>query len=505
MSLHKNCITLKNAYCKNIISGGVRDLKSWEGSSKAEACQNRCNKGKLLTRGGEYQKLDYNCGGSFIYKKNGKSRCYHCGDIKGEIRLNSATNNLQMCIPPECDEKIKPDQCNWDMLSDDYKSQYTLKTSCTWNDLSDDKRKTANDAAKEGMITPNMCTWNNLSQDKRNAANNAAKEGMILPNQCNWEDLSDVKKTTANDAAKRTCSWQNLSLDKKNAANDAAKRGMILPNQCNWEDLSDEKKTTANDAAKRTCSWQNLSLDKKIAENKRQLEGMIVPLQCEWNMLADHNKEAAKDILKGEGMITRDMCNWNDLDLNKKNAANVRARDGMVTYDQCRCNLDNLPSRDLQQIQTSARLMCEWNNLPLSVKKREEERIKAGMINPQDCKWDNLPSNIQNGYVQKNTCRYQDLSAAERGNCKMSDIPCIQGNLVKHAWRWHFRCGKSYGSAKCPRYKNGDPAYCNKDGFCGSEPTGSNAEYKSDDSMCAQMYDGCALKCCENSTCKTKG
>jgi len=114
MSLDKNCIKLKNAYCKNII-GGVKDLKPWEGSSKAEACQNRCNKGKLLTRGGEYQKLDYNCGGSFIYKKNGKSRCYHC-DNKGEIRLNSAMNNLQLCktaytnyiknYHPEGDEKI---------------------------------------------------------------------------------------------------------------------------------------------------------------------------------------------------------------------------------------------------------------------------------------------------------------------------------------------------------------------------------------------------------------
>jgi len=176
MVTERNCIKLKNAYCKNII-GGVKDLKPWEGSSKAEACQNRCNKGKLLTRGGEYQKLDYNCGGSFIYKKNGKSRCYHCNN-KGEIRLSSATNNLQLCktaytnyiknYHPEGDEKITPDKCNWGMLSDDYKSQYTLKTSCTWNDLSEAKKTSAKEILKEdGFISRPNCRYEDLSIAER--------------------------------------------------------------------------------------------------------------------------------------------------------------------------------------------------------------------------------------------------------------------------------------------------------------------------------------------------
>jgi len=223
-----DCITIDNAYCNK--PKGIRDLKRKEGATKTEACRNRCNKGKLLENG-EYQDLDYNCRGSFIYRtKEGKKRCYHC-DNKGEIGFNSATSGLQLCdtaytnyitnYSPGRQDMIKPDQCNWDMLSDDYKSQYTLKNNCTWGDLSDEKKATANQNANAGMIIQDNCNWDMLSDEKKATANQNAKRGMIMPNQCNWD---------------------NLSEDKRTAANDIAKEGMIIPNNCTWANLSEEEK-----------------------------------------------------------------------------------------------------------------------------------------------------------------------------------------------------------------------------------------------------------------------
>ena len=188
MATERNCITIfkNNAYCKK--PAKIKDLKRWEGSTFRDACQNRCNKGKLLASGGEYQNLEYDCGGSFIYNtKKGKERCYHC-DNKGDIKINSAMNNLQLCdtaytnyittYHPGRQDMIKPDQCNWDMLSDDYKSQYTLKNNCTWDNLSETKRKTANDIATQGMITPDQCNWDNLSEVKRKTVNDTATVSM---------------------------------------------------------------------------------------------------------------------------------------------------------------------------------------------------------------------------------------------------------------------------------------------------------------------------------------
>ena len=147
--------------------------------------------------GGEYQNLEYDCGGSFIYNTNkGKERCYHC-DNKGDIKINSAMNNLQLCdtaytnyittYHPGRQDMIKPDQCNWDMLSDDYKSQYTLKNNCTWDNLSEAKRKTANDIATQGMIKSDQCNWDMLSDDD--------KSQYTLKDSCTFEDLNEFEKS----------------------------------------------------------------------------------------------------------------------------------------------------------------------------------------------------------------------------------------------------------------------------------------------------------------------